>query len=104
MDAIQTVWFAVLFGAVLVWFVLTGHLFRLLREDHCEVYESLGSPSLFLNNSIKNNWLGLRFLVTGRYRELGDARVTRLCSFMRAFLVLYVIWFVGPVAWELLSR
>ena len=78
MDTTQAVWFTVLFAAILVWFAFAARLFRLLREEHGEVYESLGSPSLFLNNSVKNNWLSLRFLATGSYRELGDKRVTRL--------------------------
>ena len=104
MDTTQAVWFTVLFTAILVWFALAARLFRLLREDHSEVYESLGSPTLFLNNSIKNNWLSLRFLIAGNFRELGDERVTRLCGFMRIFLVAYFVWFIGPVAWMLLSR
>lgn len=97
METTQAIWFSVLFASILVWFVLGTRLFRLLREDHPEVYESLGSPSLFLNNTIKNNWLSLRFLVTGRYRELGDKRVTRLCNVMRVFLAAYLVWFFGAI-------
>ena len=104
MEMTQAVWFTVLFTAILIWFALAARLFRMLREDHGEVYESLGSPSLFLNSSIRNNWLSLRFLVTGHYRELNDGRVTRLCRFMRIFLAAYIVWFVGPVVWMLLSR
>ena len=54
MDTIQIVWFSVLFAAVVAWYWLAARMFRLLREDHREVYESLGSPSLVVNNSIRN--------------------------------------------------
>ncbi len=104
METTQAVWFTVLFTAILIWFALAARLFRLLREDHGEVYDTLGSPSLFLNSSIRNNWLSLRFLIAGHYRELDDERVTRLCGFMSIFLVAYIVWFVGPVVWMLLSR
>jgi hypothetical protein len=104
MDTTQALWFTVLFTAILVWFALAARLYRLLREDHGEVYEWLGSPSLFLNNSPRKSWLSLRFLVSGNFRNLGDQRVTRLCGLMRVFLVAYLAWFIGPVVWMLLSR
>jgi len=99
MSETQAIWFGVLFGAILVWFGLGVRLFRLLERDHAEVYARMGSPSLVANNTIRNNWLSLRFLVGGGYRELGDARVTRLCRFMRVFLVAYLLWLVGPFVW-----
>lgn len=56
MDTTQRIWFIVLFTALPVWFALVARLFRLLREGYCEVCDSLGAPSFFLNTSIKNNW------------------------------------------------
>jgi hypothetical protein len=103
MNTAEAVWFTVLFAAVLIWFALGARLFQLLRESHVEVYQSLGSPSL-LSNSTKSNWLIMRFLMTGSYRELGDERLTRLCSFMRIFFIAYTVWFIGPVVVMLLSR
>ena len=35
--------------------LLTSRLIRLLRERHESIYESLGRPTLFLNNSISKN-------------------------------------------------
>ena len=103
MDTAQIVWFGVLFAAILAWFGLASRLIWLLRDSHNDVYESLGSPSLFLNNSIRNNWLGLKFLVTGSYRNIKDNRVTQLCRLMRLFLVVYMVWLVGPIVWLLVS-
>jgi len=99
----QTVWFTVLFAALLVWLALGTSLLRLLRNDHREIYESLGSPSLLSNNTIRNNWLSLKFLLTGAYRDLDDERVTRLCRVLRGFLVLLALWFAGAATGELLG-
>ena len=103
MSTMQIIWFGVLFAAILVWFALASRLLSLLKDDHHDVYESLGSPSLVANNSVKNNWLSLRFLMSGAYRSIEDDRVSRLCRFMRLFLVLYTVWFIGPLAWALFA-
>jgi len=103
MDTVQMVWLGVLFAAILLWFGLASQLFRMLKENQSEIYESLGSPSLLLNNSIKNNWLSLKFLISGSYRNTHDAEIIRLCQFMRLFLIAYVVWFVGPIVWFLVS-
>ena len=103
MSTALAVWFWTLVAAVLIWFVLASRLNRMLRENHSDVYAALGSPSLFANNTPRNNWLSVKFLLSGSYRDLGDKQVTRLCEFMRVFWVGYAIWFVGPVVWILLS-
>lgn len=102
MDTVEIVWFSVLFAAILAWFALAARMFRLLRQDHREVYESLGSPSLVLNNSVRNGWLSLRFLMSGDYREVNDHRVRRLGDVMRVFFVAYVLWFLGPILFVLI--
>jgi hypothetical protein len=103
MEMSQNVWFAVLMVAVLIWFVLVSMLYRLLRESHAAVFESLGSPSLFLNNTIKNGLLTLKFLATGSFRELGDRRLTRLGTVMQIYFVAYMIWFLAPIVSKFLT-
>ena len=102
MDTVQVVWFSVLFAAIVAWFGLAARMFRLLRQNHREVYESLGSPSLLLNNSIRNGWLSLRFLMRGDYRDVNDDRVRKLGNVMRVFFVAYVLWFLGPIVFVLM--
>lgn len=101
---IEATWFGSLCLSVLVWFVVASRLFRLLRSDHPNAYEALGSPSLFYNNSIRHSWLGLKFLFSGAYRELDDRRVTKICNFMRVFFVVYTILFFGPLFWMIFLR
>jgi len=95
MEIFWSVWGGVLFFLVFVNFYLCTRVFRLLRKDYPEAYEAIGSPSLFLNNTIKNNWLFSRFLRTGRYRELGDDELTRLCRLIRIVKAIFIVTFVG---------
>jgi hypothetical protein len=87
--------FGLLMAMALVWLVLVSNLFRALRERHPYTYREIGSPTLFLNNSILNNWLLLKFLVTGAWQQLGDQDLSRQCRFMRVFLIVYTVLFVA---------
>src|SRR3954471_23269813 len=90
--------FTILFVLVFLWLGLVLWVFRRLRFQHAEMFEAIGSPSLFWNNSPKNNWLFLKFLFRGEWQQLGDrplaigARIMQvvLVAYMLTFLVLFV--------------
>jgi hypothetical protein len=50
-----------------------------------------GSPSLFWNNSVRNNVLFLRFLLSAKWRELGDPEVGTVVLGLRWLIVIYFI-------------
>jgi hypothetical protein len=83
---------------VVVWFVLASWLFRRLREQHASTYVEIGSPSLFWNNSMRNNWLFLKFLFGSKWRQLSDLAVSNVCRFMRVFIVVYFLLFLALIA------
>jgi len=87
--------FAVLLAMVITWFVTLSWFFRRLRTRHAETYESLGSPSLFWNNSPRHNWLYLKFLFSSRWRVLDDPSIGRAVRFMRIFLGVYVLLLIA---------
>jgi hypothetical protein len=88
-----------LFGLLLVmvsaWLILCSWLFHRLRARHPSTYESMGSPTLFWNNSVRNNWLFGRFLFTSQWRELDDPAVSRMVPLMRFLLVVYLVLFLA---------
>jgi len=88
-------WFAALFGMAFAWLALIVWTFRRLRTRHVTMYEAIGSPSLFWNNSIRNNWLFLRFLYLGKWRELNDRQLAGVVRLMQVMLVIYIIGFIG---------
>src|SRR5438045_3264864 len=75
--------------ALLVWFCLCRWTFRRLRTRHALLYESLGSPTLFQNNTPRTMTLFLKFLYGFSWRRLGDATLVGVCWSMVSFLTIY---------------
>lgn len=82
-------------GAMLVWLCFLHWLFRRLRCKHPTCYEAIGSPSLFWNNSMRNNWLFMKFVWSSRAGDLGDVAVVRAVRFTRVFIVAHILVFFG---------
>jgi hypothetical protein len=85
---------AIMFAAAVVWLATVAWLFRRLRNNHEAQYESLGSPTLFWNNSLRNQWLLAKFLFGSQWKSLNDPVLATACSIMRAFLCAYLVGFV----------
>lgn len=83
---------------VAVGFVLHSRFLKTLKTRHPDVWEALGSPSLFLNNSIKNGWAVQRFLHKKEYLALNDPLFTSQCNFARSFGRAYLVFFIGALA------
>lgn len=90
--------FPVLFALVLAWLILVWWYFRRLRRCHPATYEAIGSPSLFWNNSTRNNWLFLKFLFSAEPHSLGDRAIGRASRLMRVLFVAYPFLFLLYVA------
>jgi hypothetical protein len=85
--------FVTLTTAVALGFFLQFWMYRILRTRHPEIYDSLGRPTLFLNNSIQNSFAVQKFIFLGRFRQIDDPELVRLCTFLRAFSICYTISF-----------
>jgi len=86
-----------------VWLVLVAWLLHRLRNRHALTYEAIGSPSLIWNNSLRSNWLFLRFLYSPRRLELGDEPASRVVGVLRVLFPLYFLLFIALVVWFLVS-
>jgi hypothetical protein len=86
---------AIVFAVVLVvqfvgtigYLLLIASLFRRLKASHTTVWESLGSPSLIMNNSPRNNLRVLRWLWAKGYLDLGDSETVDLAGTVRTLLL-----------------
>ncbi|MGY1528729.1 hypothetical protein [Luteimonas sp. A649] len=85
----------ILFGMVIVWFVLIKLLFNRLERAHPQKYEAMGRPSLFLRNSIAGGWATLKFLVAREHKALNDGHLSRLSDAMLVFFAIYLFLFFG---------
>jgi hypothetical protein len=92
-DLRHLIWLA-LMGEVICYLAMISYFFRYLRTYHESAWMALGSPSLFLNNSLRNNWLVLKFLVTRRHRHLNDSRASRLGDATLVLLILGALGFL----------
>ena len=83
----------ILFGSAFVLLILGGilhhRLLNLLRKDHHDVWVKLGSPTLFMNNSIRNGLLVNAFLRKMEYLSLDDEKLTRVCKTEKRLIRLY---------------
>lgn len=83
-----------LLAIVAIWFLLVSRLFHRLRDRHRSTYEGMGSPTIFWNNSLRNQWLFLKFLLTSQWRELNDPAISRTVPLLRVWLVVYTVLFL----------
>ncbi len=86
--------FGILFCSVLVWFFLCYQLFKILETRHPEKYESMGKPSLIMNNSLSSNITFMKFLFKSEWRELNDNGLALLSKSMLVFFCAYMVGFL----------
>jgi hypothetical protein len=71
----------------LVYLFLIARMFSYLESHHADVYEALGNPSLFLNNSIQNNRLVLGWLWREEYSDIADVECVHRARTVRKLLI-----------------
>jgi hypothetical protein len=98
LTAVEATLFAIMMVMVLVWLCFCVWTFRRLSTRHAAVYESLGSPSLFRNNTPKTNLQFFVFLYGFRWRRLDDSALARVCGAMVILAPIYLAVFAGLIA------
>ena len=83
----------ILFCSVFVWFYLCHRLFKILETRHPEKYESMGKPSLIMNNNLKSNKSFMKFLFGKEWQQFNDDGLTALSKCMLYFFVFYAFGF-----------
>jgi len=94
-EVLSTSFSALLFGMIIVWFLLIKLLFNWLEQAHPKKYEAMGRPSLFLRNNIASSWATLRFIVAREHRPLNDGYLSKLSDFMLIYLAIYLLLLFG---------
>lgn len=88
---------ALLFVMVAVWLGLIVWTFHRLRTQHQATYVEIGSPDLFWNNSMRTNWLFLKFLYGRSWKLLGDWQLWTVLHVMQVWLVVYLVGFIALI-------
>ncbi|NIS81964.1 MAG: hypothetical protein GTO14_17545 [Anaerolineales bacterium] len=82
----------VFFVAAMIWLILLESLARQLKLRHHDLYQQMGSPSLF------GDVLPiLRFIDKPDAKALNDPALIRQCQVMRVFLLAFLIGFIALI-------
>ena len=84
--------FGLLMFLVLGGLLLNRYFYKRLKTDYQDIYKSLGEPSAFFNNSIKNSILVNKFIWKRQYLNLSDKGFKKFCDFLLIYGI--VIWIV----------
>jgi hypothetical protein len=82
----------------IVYLVNAGRLLRRLETQHGAVHESIGSPSIILNNTPRNNILFLRWIWNRDFNSLDDSKTIALSRLVRSLLMSLLVGFVAMIA------
>lgn len=75
-DLFPVLWIAMMLSIVAALFLFRNFV-RNLERRHPATWHDLGAPTLFFNNSLRNNFRVLRFLLRKQYLPLKDDLVAR---------------------------
>jgi hypothetical protein len=89
-DQMQIWIWAAFIVCVIAYLCCVKSLFSYLKAHHPATWMALGSPTLFLNNSIRNNWVFLKFLFS-REQGGGDPGVVNRAIAIRILLLVSVL-------------
>ena len=81
--------FATLMLMAFTWFGLVAWLHSRLRNLHPDTYLSLGSPTLFWNNSPRTGWLLIKYIFRPKPIPTEDVSLQRMLVTMKVFFVTY---------------
>jgi hypothetical protein len=95
--------FVVLSALVVIGCAMHSHFLREMRSRHPRVWESLGRPTLVMNNSISNGLAFLRFLWRRDYDALDDPEFARLGRQLRTFTFAYLILLAAVLGWSFIE-
>lgn len=87
-------WYA-LFIAVNINLILAAIFQSRMKRRHNEEWKTIGSPAIFYNNSVNNNILGIKYLMSKRHLICNDPVIDWLVYVKRFILIISYFLFVA---------
>ncbi|WP_040474153.1 hypothetical protein [Marinobacter algicola] len=88
---------AAMFVMVPAWFVLVSRYFSFVSANHPHLYQKMGQPSLFGNNTPSNNISFLRYVCGREYFSSGDDQLISKSLFLKRFFYSYLVIFAAVI-------
>ena len=91
---------------VIVWLFLVTKLYSLLKLNHPLIYIDWGSPYLFDGEAYakRTHHMLVKFIVKREYKSLKDKKLSKLCDFMLAFGMLYILLLISLVVYSIMQE
>lgn len=89
------VFLGLMLAAAIAWLFVSNRLYAELRQHYPSLYESLGSPKLFMKKRFAINLRVIRFLFKQDYEAPVDQAVMRLCQGLRSLFYIYIVCLAG---------
>ncbi len=70
---------------------LTQAIFNNLSQAHQDIFQKIGEPNIFLNNTPANNWKFQKFLFCRSYKKLSGKLLSGLCYLLLVVQSLFVV-------------
>jgi len=91
--------FPVFLGLMIVstiaWFFLSKRLYGQLKNQHPDIFESLGSPESVVRRRSDGNTSVIRFILYDYKRRTDNPSLHRLCEGLRYILLIFGICLLG---------
>lgn len=89
MNSLPLIFFITCFLLLLTYFIQISSIIQCLRENHPELYQTLGSPALIRNNTPQSSWRLLRFVFRNS-PPTADAALLQKCARARFIGFVYL--------------
>jgi len=99
MDKIFFLFFLIFIFFIPVQVILNYKYNKILKKEHKEVWESLGSPGFILNNSLKSTTKRLKFLWRKKFLNLKNNKLSLIGRFLIFSSIIYHLAFFTTVCW-----
>ena len=89
------VFLGLMLAAAIAWLFVSNRLYTELRQHYPNLYETLGSPKLFMKKSFAINLRVIRFLFKQDYNNSVDPAVIQMCQGLRTLFYIYIVSLAG---------
>jgi len=86
--------FAILMLLAMVGFFFTYKMCRHLEVNHPKLYDQLGRPSLFMNNTPKSNFSFWSYVLGRKFNIIDDRKLNSLGNLLAILFKFYIVYFI----------
>ncbi|MFZ1980351.1 MAG: hypothetical protein WAU61_03530 [Smithella sp.] len=99
----ELIFFCSLIVLVIIGYAMHNNFLNILKEKYPAIWSSLGSPTLFANNTPQNGLAVQKYIFKKDYKTLDDKKFISFCDSLRMFGIFYLCYFIAGIIFFLVS-